>query len=122
MSILATLAGLFATQKAADTALSIVERISTSGMTDQEKADFIIRYQESTKHQSPARRVIAMMVAGFWLLVGLTWLALVVLSIWFDVIDQIRMVRQFAAETIKEPFNFVIMFYFAMGAVTNFRK
>ena len=116
MSILATIAGLFATQKTADTALNIIDRLATSGMTDKEKADFVIKYQETTKHQSPARRFIAIMVASFWLLVAVVWLALVVASTWFDVMDQIRMVRQFVGEMILEPMNLIMVFYFNMGS------
>ena len=122
MGILTTIAGLFATQKAADTALKLVERFANSDMTASEKADFILKYQEATRHQSPARRAIAFIVALFWLCVGLTWLIFVILSTWYDVTDQIRMVRMFAAEVVAEPFLLVTGFYFGMGIVNNFRS
>ena len=122
MGILTTIAGLFATQKAADTALKLVERFANSDMTASEKAEFILKYQEATRHQSPARRFIAFMVALFWLCIGLTWLFFVILSTWYDVTDQIRMVRMFAAEVVAEPFNLALCFYFGMGAITNFKS
>ena len=122
MSILTTIAGLFATQKAADTALKLVERFANSDMTASEKAEFILKYQEATRHQSPARRFIAFMVALFWLCIGLTWLFFVILSTWYDVTEQIRMVRMFAADVVADPFAIMIGFYFGMGVVNNLRS
>ena len=51
-------ASLFATEKAGDVALKIVERISGTEWTPQEQAQFLIDYQKATAHQSVMRRVI----------------------------------------------------------------
>jgi len=119
MSILATLAGMFATQKAADAAIGLLERFGHSEMTAQEKADWFLKYQEATKHQSPMRRFIALAVTLMWSVVLLTWLALVIVSIWFDVSQQIIMVRMFFTENITSPYNLIIGFYFGTHMVSS---
>lgn len=51
-------ASLFATEKAGDVALKIVERVSGVEWTPQEQAQFLIDYQKATAHQSVMRRVV----------------------------------------------------------------
>ena len=59
MSILTSIAlglkSLFSSSGAGETALKIVEKISGTDWNPQQQADFIIAYQNATKHMSLAR-------------------------------------------------------------------
>lgn len=113
MGFLAKIAGMFSTEKAADTALNLIERLGSSSLTDKEKLDYALRWVEATKHQSIPRRVIAFVVVFFWLLCGLCVVALVLL----DDMNKARLIRDFMAYVIMQPANLVIGFYFALGLV-----
>lgn len=113
MGLLATIAGMFATEKAADTALNLIERLGSSSLTDKEKLDYALKWAETTKHQSIPRRVIAFMVVCFWILCGLC----VVVLVCMDDINKARLIRDFMADVMTQPANLVIGFYFALGLV-----
>ena len=39
----------------------IVEKLAGTDFTAKEKADYILKYMETTKHQSPTRRILAIL-------------------------------------------------------------
>ena len=58
----------------ADTALKIVEKLAGTDFTAKEKADYILKYMETTKHQSPTRRVLAVLFMSEQIMLVTVWL------------------------------------------------
>lgn len=75
MSFLAGLKAFFSFEGVANSALKIVDKIAGTDWTPKEQADWILKYQEATKHQSPARRFIAIAFTLGMALFGFTYLA-----------------------------------------------
>lgn len=71
-------ASLFATEKAGDVALRIIEKASGVDWTPQQQAQFYIEYQKATAHQSMARRVIAISLTFGMAAFGFTYLVVAV--------------------------------------------
>lgn len=117
--------GLFAFDSVVNTATKIVDKIAGTDWTSKERAEFILSYQEKTKHQSPARRFIALAVTAVWFLIIVVMVLSYVIG---NVIGspEILMIgkdmKSIMSELIKEPFNYVIAFYFAVGVVNSLRK
>lgn len=76
--IISFIGGLFTNDRAADTIIDIVRnKTGANDLTDKERVQALLDHNESTKHQSPTRRAIAlailfgiMLFTGTWLLVG----------------------------------------------------
>ncbi|AUR90548.1 TMhelix containing protein [Vibrio phage 1.162.O._10N.261.48.E3] len=108
--------GLFGIDAVVNTATKLVDKFSGTDFTAKEKAEWILKYQESTKHQSPARRAIAISMVGFWLLCGLSWLVFNTIGrlVGFDpammLADDIEV---FMGANLLTPTNIIIGFYFA---------
>lgn len=119
ISLFAGIAGLFGNNRVVDGGMKIIEHLTgADGMTGKEKADFILKWQAATAHQSPARRFIAVTVTLVWALTVVAYLSFIVLSKWFVLEDQVVWLSGFIKDTIKEPFNIVIMFYFTVQGIT----
>ncbi|AUR86112.1 TMhelix containing protein [Vibrio phage 1.082.O._10N.261.49.E4] len=108
--------GLFGIDAVVNTATKLVDKFSGTDFTAKEKAEWILKYQESTKHQSPARRAIAISMVSFWLLCGLSWLVFNAIGrlAGFDpamtLADDIEV---FMGANLLTPTNIIIGFYFA---------
>ena len=116
---------LFGIDAVVSSATKIIDKIAGTDWTSKEKADWIVQYMGATKHQSPARRFIAVSVTLVWCLMIITWLAGVIVGQALDVTAATNIanaVKIFMADTITEPFNYVIMFYFAVAALNKFGK
>jgi hypothetical protein len=116
---------LLGTGEVVDTATKIIDKIAGTDWTTKERAQFILDYQEATKHQSPARRLIAVMVSCAWCVLVLTWLVCVMLGqfMGMDAATNIaNSVKIFMVDTISQPFNLVIAFYFGVSFAKTFSK
>lgn len=123
--MLGFLKGLLGADKVVDSAMRIVDKIAGTDFTSKEKAEFVLNYQRETKHQSPARRFIAIALTC-------TWVAMVALYIAGLVIEHLLAIdgaagfsvalKGFMYENLKEPFNYVIMFYFGIAALNGIKK
>lgn len=92
MSILGTLFGwITGGSSAADTVVNTgAKMLDNAFYTDQEKSadnqkllDWYLKYQEATAPQNVARRIIAIMVISFWLLVaGSIWIGIMTGAKW----------------------------------------
>lgn len=127
MGILAGLKKLLGFESVIESATKIVDRIAGTDWTPTQKADFIINYQNATKHQSLPRRCIALAVTFVWLLCVFIWLFA---TVWLNVagaaaesgelitgsaawaIGLQADIEGFIANQIDKPFNIVIGFYF----------
>lgn len=133
-------ASLFATEKAGDVALKIVERISGTEWTPQEQAQFLIDYQKATAHQSVMRRVIVFSIVfgmafyGFgYLITGTIAQFYVFLASNGDTVASLSASQNLAKMTVQplltlqndmyvymkdvlnEPFTYAVGFYLVIG-------
>jgi len=117
--------GLFGVDAVVNTATKIIDKIAGTDWTAKEKADWILQYQTNTKHQSPARRFIAMLVSLVWFVVvsamALSYIIGNVLSS-PEVLMIAKDMKSIMQDVLLEPFNLIIGFYFAMGIVNGIKK
>lgn len=147
MSLLAGLKAFFSFEGVANSALKIVERIAGTDWTPKEQADWILKYQEATKHQSPARRFIAIAFTLGMALFGFVYLATGCLSYLYvffassgDTIAQLAASQNLAEirvkplmqlqndsliymrDVISNPMTWILGFYFAVDVGSKFKK
>lgn len=116
--------GLFGFSSVVESATKIVDKIAGTDWLPQQKADFLLQYMEATKHQSPARRFIATMIALVWLLMAICWLVSSgVGRFFYD--EALNPGTVFAADisafmslNINEGFGLILMFYFGVHGVS----
>ena len=75
MGIIAGIKAILGFDGVANTALKIVDKIAGTDWTPKEKSEFLLKYQEATKHQSPARRFIAIAFTVGMALFGFAYLS-----------------------------------------------
>ena len=120
-SIAAFLGGLFNSSKLTDTAIDAMRKMGgLDEMQDKEKAAFLLSYIDKTKHQSEARRFIALVVVGLWAIVLMLWL----ITSGVGTILELSNVMLYAAdlkllmkEQVKDPFTIILSFYFVINIV-----
>jgi hypothetical protein len=100
---------LFATpemvKKAAD---GIYNGIDKAFLTDEEQADFWLKYLDATQPQNKARRLIALIVCGVWALFSMV----VMFAIFFAEVDKRTDLIQFGTIYIMPPFTIITSWYF----------
>ena len=117
--------GLFGMDAVVNSATKIIDKIAGTDWTAKEKADWVLQYQQATKHQSPARRFIAISVTLIWFLVMIGMIEGYLVGDFLEMpialifANDMKMVIK---DQISEPFNYVIVFYFAMGAINSIKK
>lgn len=147
MSILAALKAFFSFDGVANSALKIVDRIAGTDWTSKEKAEWMLKYQEATKHQSPARRFIAvsftlgMALFGLsYLMAGVTAQAYVFIFTTGDTLQQVAASQNLAEirikplltlqndcyvymrEVLTNPMTWILGFYFAVDIGSKIKK
>ena len=111
-----------------DTALKIVDKIAGTDWTAKEKAQYVLDYQNATKHQSPARRFIAICIALIWVGLVVTWtVASVVGRFAYDTALNPGTVlaadiSAFIDLNITNPFNIILAFYFTTQILNGLKK
>lgn len=146
-SIVTSIGALFSTKGAGETALKIVERISGTDWTAQQRADFVINYQNATKHLSLARRIIAIAFLTGFALFGFVWLCSTVtyhvymfVTVTGDTLAQLTAsqnlqqikalpllqlsndISMFLKDIFKEPMTWILSFYFVIDLASKVRK
>lgn len=122
------LAKVFGASGVTDSALKIVDKIAGTDWTAKEKAQYVLDYQEATKHQSPARRFIAMCVCFVWILLILTWLVASIVGrfAYEEILNPGTVlaadVSAFMDLNITNPFNIILAFYFTTQILQGLKK
>lgn len=117
--------GLFGFDSVVNTATKIIDKVAGTDLTPTEQLDFVLKYQEATKHQSPARRFIAIMVTLVWVFLLALMVGFYIFGSMFNVDSSIEVsiyISNVMAELIKEPFNYIIGFYFVIAVANGIRK
>lgn len=147
MSWLTGIKSFFAFDGVANSALKIVDKIAGTDWTPKEKASFMLEYQQATKHQSPARRFIALaFTLGFalfgatYLLAGITHYIYIFFATGGDTLAEIAASQNIAEikakpllqlqndmltyckSTIMQPLNIILGFYFLVDIGSKFKK
>ena len=147
MGVLAGLKAFFSFEGVANSALKIVDKIAGTEWTSKEKADWLLQYQEATKHQSPARRVVAiaftlgMALFGFtYLSAGLVAQAYIFIATTGDTLAQVASSQNLAEirakpllslqndcyvymkEVLANPMTWILGFYFAVDIGSKIKK
>lgn len=128
MGFLVGLKALFGFSGVADTAVNIVNKLAGTDWTAPDKAEWILKYQEATKHQSPTRRLIACCICAMWILLSVTWLVGTIVGRFYyeEALNPgttlAADVSAFMSLNINENFALLLMFYFGTAAITNLRK
>ena len=130
-----------------NSALKLFDKIAGTDWTPQQRADWILKYQEATKHQSPARRFIAvaftvgMAFYGLiYLLAGGTAQLYVFIASSGDTLAQLTASQNIAEirvkpliklqndsyvymkEVLSSPMTWILGFYFAVDVGSKFKK
>ncbi len=74
MSIWEGIKSVFGFEGVGESALKIVDKLAGTDFTAKEKADYILKYMETTKHQSPTRRIIAVLFMSEQIMLVTVWL------------------------------------------------
>ena len=118
---LAGFKSIFGFDGVGQTTLKIVDKIAGTDWTPNDKAEFILKHAEVTKHQSPMRRFIAGSYTIGWLLLVLTWLVASIYGRSFDAPNAILLatdITTFMSSNVNIAMNGILAFYFLM----NMRK
>lgn len=119
---------VFGFQGVGDTALKIVERITGTDDSPQQKRQFLLDWAAATKHQSPMRRIIAVAITFMWLMLGAAWFVSSAIGrFYYD--SALNPGTVFAADisafmslNINEYFALIVAFYFVMQITTGLKK
>ena len=114
----AKLVGFFGFSGVADTALNIVNRIAGTDLTPGQSMEFILKYQEATKHQSPTRRLIAAVYVFVWVTLVMAWLSSTGYGRLFDAPNALLFagdILEFMKSNVNVAMNGIIAFYFLIG-------
>lgn len=124
MGIAGWIAGLFASSNVQDLAIDGLRQVSgLNEMTAKEKADYVLKYIETTKHQSPIRRLIAFLLTVLYVSVVIVWLVSAGFGYLLPNTASLEFagaVRMFMADVIVQPFNIILAFYFVTQMATKF--
>jgi hypothetical protein len=129
MSILGVtsfVSGLFSNSKLQDVAIDGIRKLGgLNEMTDQEKSEYLIKLMEVTKHQSPMRRLIAFMLASLFTLMSVIWLIAAGVGYYMGIeasLEYAGAVRNYFESVVREPFTWIVSFYFVIDIATKFKK
>jgi hypothetical protein len=120
------LAGMFSSSKMTDTAIDAIRKVGNlDEMSQQEKADFIIKYLNTTKHQSVARRFIAILLAILYAFCIIVFVIGAAVGHGFDMDSMINFsdnLKVFMTDVILMPFNLVLSFYFVINIAEKLKS
>lgn len=122
---------LFSSSKLTDTAVDGIRKLGgLDEMSGKEKAQFLLDYINTTKHQSPSRRFIAIsMLVGLMIFTGM-WLMMRIVAtfiVYFGGDAQALLVAcddiyAMSKEVLMQPMNIIIGFYFVTDIAKRFGK
>ena len=122
---------LFSSSKLTDTAVDGIRKLGgLDEMSGKEKTQFLLDYINTTKHQSPSRRFIAIsMLIGLMIFTGM-WLMMRIVAafiVYFGGDAQALLVAcddiyAMSKEVLMQPMNIIIGFYFVTDIAKRFGK
>lgn len=111
--------GLFSSSRMQDTAIDALRKVGgLDAATAQEQMDFVLKYVEATKHQSTVRRFIALLLTCLYSILILCWVLFAGIGYLADYVVALEYagaVKNFMVDTVVQPFNIILSFYFVMN-------
>lgn len=104
---------IFATPKVIDAAIAGIDK---SKWTDEERSDFFLTWITASAPQNLARRIIAFLVTGMWVIACVV--ILIQLALEMDVSEEMA----FMQDTVNPPFMIIIGFYFLAHVIRANKK
>lgn len=107
--------GILSSNKAADTALDYLRKAGDlDDMNGKERAQWLLDYVQATKHQSPVRRFLAIVVTVLWAFLILSWAGLCFVGNIFDVEGAVNTAGLYFTmlKEVSPYFAGVMAFYF----------
>lgn len=123
--MLALLSKLFAFDSVVNTGTKMIDKIAGTDWTSKEKAEWLLKYQEATRHQSLARRFIAISVTLIWCLLVTVMIVSYIIGNIFSIPEVLMIAKDMKMvmkDLVVEPMNLVIGFYFAINIIQGFKK
>ena len=118
-----------------ETVTGIVKKISGTDLPPDKAVELLVKWQDATSHQSPARRFIAITVTLVWVFFASVWAVSKICGrVFYDVVyvngEEVlnsltllsNEVSRFMVDNINVPFSIVMGFYFTMAVVNSARK
>jgi hypothetical protein len=102
-----------------DTALKIVEKLTGTDDSPAQKREFYLKAMEATKHQSPARRAMAMCFMAEQMMLVTVWTVSVIIGNYWGLVgakETATAVSGFLTSNVNVTINIIIGFYFLVGA------
>ncbi len=119
------IAGMLGTDQAAKLAVDLIaDKAGLNDMNAKEKAQFMLDFMAATKHQSPVRRFLAILVSVMWAALIFSWMVLCFVGNVFDVSGAITTAGLFFT-MLKEVSPYlagVMAFYFSIGAINSLKS
>ena len=73
MSLWTGIKSVFGFEGVGESALKIVDKLAGTDWTPKEKTEYALKYMETTKHQSPTRRVLAILYMSEQFMLVTVW-------------------------------------------------
>ena len=127
MGIWEGLRAFFGNSGVANSALKIVDKIAGTDWTPEQKAEFLLKFKDATKNESPARRIIAIFICAAWLMLVTLWaVGSVIGRFGYDTAINSGTalaadVSAFISLNIESPFNLILSFYFATHLISKIK-
>jgi len=87
-------------------------------IANQKKLDWILKYHEASKGSNIARRLLAVMLTGVFLLLVIVVAGLYVIG-WQAEADKVYTLIK---DTLVTPVGIIVVFYYSVAAISNFRQ
>jgi len=118
MSIWSGIKAIFGFDGVGESALKIVDKLAGTDWTPKEQAQFILDHANATKHQSPTRRMMAILITIEWFLLANTWLIATIFGRMLN-IDACMLLASDVSAFLQSDINLLInglmAFYFLIG-------
>ena len=114
--------GLLSSSRASETAIGYLRKAgSLDEMTAKDKSQWLLDYMQATKHQSPMRRILTMLVAFMWSFLILSWALLCFIGNIFGVEGAITTAGLYFSmiKEVSPYFAGVMAFYFTSQIINS---
>jgi hypothetical protein len=118
MNIWKGITSLFGFSGVGETALRIVDKLAGTDYTDKERAQFVLDYMDKTKHQSPTRRILAILYMSEQFMLCTVWVfsAAAHRLLDYEGAGQLALdVNLFLQSNVNVSLGLIISFYFIMN-------
>ena len=130
MGLLGMLGGflgtMFSSSKASDTAIDAIRKVGgLDDMAPEKRVTALLDYLKVTQGQSVTRRFIAFLMVSVYVLTILVYMVcngLGILLGWSEYVIYANQTFALLTTVIKEPFNWVMVFYFGVQLKDMFKK